>query len=424
MPSDGVDQFATVANQLADDTASIDTWWASQDPTRDLRFDQAVFSACTGLDISFLKLPDTAAQVSSGGAENAFGTMLTLLQQAGFTNPYKRYLVYYDGPAPEVDVCGTGGGDFATGPGYAIVWLAGLPGRADGRDRRARACCTRSARCRTATLTPVRATRRTCATTRSTSSIRTRPASRSRRSSSTSTTTTTTATPARGPTFRTRRGCICCRCREEALGVAFSGAGHVTGNLPGHRLHRVLRHAVGPGRNGDAARRSRAAAPVRRLAGRLHRSGRLHARPSRRPRTSPPSSGRTRSPCTSARPAGEPWSARRIAPPRSPSASRSTSAPCRQRAGGSPAGPAAAPARDSRAPRRPKQRSACTPPSSASRRSRSRNTPRSRRRSKRSPSVCGRFVTLLTPSFDDGPRPAGTVAPVAEFGPKPRILAP
>ena len=128
MPSDGVDQFATIANQLADDTASIDTWWAGQDPTRDVRFDQAVFSACTALDISFLKLPDTAAQVSSGGAENAFGTMLTLLQQAGFTNPYKRYLVYYDGPAPEVDVCGTGGGDFATGPGYAIVWLEGCPG--------------------------------------------------------------------------------------------------------------------------------------------------------------------------------------------------------------------------------------------------------------------------------------------------------
>jgi hypothetical protein len=53
------DQFATVANQMADDTASIDTWWVGQDPTRDLRFHQAVFSAsCTGLDISFLKLSE------------------------------------------------------------------------------------------------------------------------------------------------------------------------------------------------------------------------------------------------------------------------------------------------------------------------------------------------------------------------------
>lgn len=128
MPSDGVDQFTTVANQLADDTASIDTWWAGQDPTRDLRFDQAVFSTCTSLDISFLKLPETAAQLDAGGAENAFEALVGLLQQAGFTSPYKRYVVYYDGPAPQVGVCGTGGGDFAIGPGYAIVWLQGCPG--------------------------------------------------------------------------------------------------------------------------------------------------------------------------------------------------------------------------------------------------------------------------------------------------------
>jgi Divergent InlB B-repeat domain len=128
VPSDGADQFSTVANQIADDTSSIDTWWAGQDPTRDLRFDQAVYSTCTGLDISFLRLPVTAAQISAGGAENAFAAMLSQLEEAGFSNPYKDYLVYYDGPSVETDVCGTGGGNFDAGPGYAIVWMQGCPG--------------------------------------------------------------------------------------------------------------------------------------------------------------------------------------------------------------------------------------------------------------------------------------------------------
>jgi hypothetical protein len=112
---------------MSDDTVSIDSWWAGQDPTRDLRFDQAVFPACTGLDISFLRLTQTGAQLQ-GSASTAFDLVLAALQQAGFGSTYKRYLVYYDGPAPQTDICGTGGGSFDAGPGYAIVWLQGCPG--------------------------------------------------------------------------------------------------------------------------------------------------------------------------------------------------------------------------------------------------------------------------------------------------------
>ena len=127
VPSDGADNFAAVANQLSDDTVSIDTWWATQDPTRNPRFDQALFPGCTGLDISFLRLAQTGAQLQ-GSASNAFDAVANALGQAGFGSTYKDYLAYYDGPAPEANICGTGAGDLGVGPGYAVVWLQGCPG--------------------------------------------------------------------------------------------------------------------------------------------------------------------------------------------------------------------------------------------------------------------------------------------------------
>ena len=51
------------------------------------------------------------------------------------------------------DVCGVGGGDFDTGPSFAVVWLQRLPGRADRHASRRTSCCTRSGRCRPATRT-------------------------------------------------------------------------------------------------------------------------------------------------------------------------------------------------------------------------------------------------------------------------------
>src|SRR5689334_21438428 len=57
LPSDPPDTFAAVANRLADDTASITSWWLGQDPTRSPRFDLAQFSTGPCLDISFIRLP-------------------------------------------------------------------------------------------------------------------------------------------------------------------------------------------------------------------------------------------------------------------------------------------------------------------------------------------------------------------------------
>jgi hypothetical protein len=126
VPADGADTFAAGAPKVADDLASIEAWWQGQDPTRVPRIDDAAFPSGTCEDISFVRLPDpSGAFVGAGDAYDHLALELTSL---GFANPFKKYLVYYDGPSVQNGICGTGGGDFATGPSYAIVWLAGCPG--------------------------------------------------------------------------------------------------------------------------------------------------------------------------------------------------------------------------------------------------------------------------------------------------------
>ena len=124
-PADAPDEFVTVANHLADDVDSMSAWWQGQDPTRAPRYDTAVFPGGTCLDISFLRLPQPASAFSG---TSSFTALESALASAGFLDPYKDYVVYYDGPSVLEDVCGTGGGDFNQGEGLAIVWLNGCPG--------------------------------------------------------------------------------------------------------------------------------------------------------------------------------------------------------------------------------------------------------------------------------------------------------
>lgn len=126
VPADGPDTFATGASKIADDLASLSAWWVGQDPTRAPRVDNAVFPGGTCADISFVKLPQPASSLV--GADLAFGTISSDLETMGFGNLFKKYVVYYDGPAVEADVCGTGGGSFSSGPSFAVMWLAGCPG--------------------------------------------------------------------------------------------------------------------------------------------------------------------------------------------------------------------------------------------------------------------------------------------------------
>jgi hypothetical protein len=127
VPSDGADTFATDAPALADDVAAITAWWQGQDPTRIPRFDEAAFGGSTCLDITVVRLSRTGASYTAAGPSGAFDAIVNELGATG--NLYKDYLVYYDGPAVEPDVCGTGGTRaFDTGLSFAVVWLQGCPG--------------------------------------------------------------------------------------------------------------------------------------------------------------------------------------------------------------------------------------------------------------------------------------------------------
>lgn len=128
VPADGPDTFAADSGHLADDVASIDSWWIGQDPTREPRFDLASFPAGPCLDISFLRLPQTADGLAAGGSSQAFTLLIADLYAAGFDQEFKKYLIYYDGAPVDDSICGTGEGAFATGPAYAVVWLSACSG--------------------------------------------------------------------------------------------------------------------------------------------------------------------------------------------------------------------------------------------------------------------------------------------------------
>jgi hypothetical protein len=124
IPSDAPDTFSVAADEMQTDVDSVNAWWVGQDATRRPRFDLGTFGASTCLDVSFLRLAEAGGSFAS--ADAAFDRINAEIASAGFTSPFKKYLVYYAGPSVEKDVCGVGGGDF-DGPGYAIVIPAGCP---------------------------------------------------------------------------------------------------------------------------------------------------------------------------------------------------------------------------------------------------------------------------------------------------------
>ena len=135
-PADSPDLFAAEANELADDVDSISAWWTGQDPTRVPRYDLAIFPGGTCLDISFVRLPLPA---SSYTGTQAFRAVAGTLASSGFSNAYKDYVVYYDGPSVLQDVCGTGGGTLRPGRGVRGRLAERLPRPRERRDPGARA---------------------------------------------------------------------------------------------------------------------------------------------------------------------------------------------------------------------------------------------------------------------------------------------
>jgi Divergent InlB B-repeat domain len=126
VPADSPDTFAAGAGKIADDLASISAWWVGQDPTRTPRIDNAPFPTGTCADISFVRLPQPASAFV--GATSALLAIESDLATTGFGNLFKKYVVYFDGPSVQEDVCGISDENFSSGPTFSVVLLAGCPG--------------------------------------------------------------------------------------------------------------------------------------------------------------------------------------------------------------------------------------------------------------------------------------------------------
>jgi hypothetical protein len=127
-PSDAPDRLSLFGDKIATDMASADAWWRGQDSTRTLRFDLFAFPNCTDLarlDIVDVTLPNNGAYYLPLSGSGRYIRIVNDLElpALGFSSPYKKYVVYFDGPSDNTNVCGQGGGDFATGPNQAIVYV-------------------------------------------------------------------------------------------------------------------------------------------------------------------------------------------------------------------------------------------------------------------------------------------------------------
>ena len=124
--ADSPDTFAAGAGKIADDLTSISAWWVGQDPTRTPRIDNAPFPAGTCADISFVRLPQPASALV-GSASTALLTIENDLATTSFGNLFKKYVVYFDGPSVQDNVCGVSDENFSSGPTFSVVLLGGCP---------------------------------------------------------------------------------------------------------------------------------------------------------------------------------------------------------------------------------------------------------------------------------------------------------
>jgi hypothetical protein len=125
IPSDGADNLASLGSVMQSDAEEIDGWWKGQDPTRTPRNDVATFSCGVQLDITTLRTTRSSAQLSP--LDGRFSGIVDALDQAGLDSSLTKYVVYYDGPTAEENVCGQGGSD-SSGFGVAVVYYRSCSG--------------------------------------------------------------------------------------------------------------------------------------------------------------------------------------------------------------------------------------------------------------------------------------------------------
>jgi hypothetical protein len=125
IPSDGSDNLGGVASTMQSDAEQIDAWWRGQDPTRTPRNDVTAFSCGSQLDVSTIRSTRSSAELTS--VSSRFAGIVDTLQRAGFTSNLTKYLVYYDGPVDDANICGQGGSD-GSGFGVAVVYFRSCSG--------------------------------------------------------------------------------------------------------------------------------------------------------------------------------------------------------------------------------------------------------------------------------------------------------
>ena len=125
IPSDGQDRLASVASMMQTNAEEIDVWWRGQDPSRVPRNDLASFPCGDQLDLTTVRSPQSGAQLAP--LSGRFDAIVESLEAAGFGSSFTKYLVYYDAPVADGNVCGQGGSD-ASGFGVAIVYLQACSG--------------------------------------------------------------------------------------------------------------------------------------------------------------------------------------------------------------------------------------------------------------------------------------------------------
>lgn len=125
IPSDGGDNLGAVAGSMQSDAEQIDAWWRGQDPTRTPRNDVTAFSCGSQLDVSTIRSTRSSAQLTP--TSGRFAAIVDAVQAAGFTSSLTKYLVYYDGPVDDDNICGQGGSN-GSGFGVAIVFFRSCQG--------------------------------------------------------------------------------------------------------------------------------------------------------------------------------------------------------------------------------------------------------------------------------------------------------
>lgn len=123
VPSDGVDHGYDTDGSIATTVQLMSDWMSSQSGGARPRFDTYRGS----LDIGFVQLSETDAQISAGGEGVAIGRVLAAIAAAGWTDTDTIYAVWYDGGA-SIPRCGQAQYPATRGGGSVEYLLGADPG--------------------------------------------------------------------------------------------------------------------------------------------------------------------------------------------------------------------------------------------------------------------------------------------------------